>query len=291
MATYLQAAHRVLLDSNHPLTAKEIAERAVAQGLLKPSGATPWHTVEAALSLHILHNQDSSPFMRTAKGHFTLRARKEHFEEYVAERHAPSLFDEDIAVFAASDLRKYIHEDGRVTREVDTRQLLFDCRAMRRREAEERYDVIQLVSFYVVRWNDQYLTYKRAKRLPEARLHGFYSIGFGGHLNTEDIPVLMNMTDPDLALLQITRELREELILNQPPRITFRGALYDTSRDVSRQHIALVYDVKLADSRYVIGERGFLIDPRFETLDDITSRISDFENWSVLVIEEECQRR
>jgi predicted NUDIX family phosphoesterase len=72
--------------------------------------------------------------------------------------------------------------------------------------------------------------------------------------------------------------------------ISYRGLLYDDSRDVSRQHLGLVYDVRLASALYTIGERGFLMDSKFETVDEICARIDDFENWSALLAREEQRR-
>ena len=124
---------------------------------------------------------------------------------------------------------------------------------MRRRQAEESFDVIQLVSFYIVRFKDTYLTYKRTKRLPESRLHDYYSIGFGGHLNPDDLLPLFSFSEPEQVLEIVIRELREELRLNPEPSISFRGVLYDDSREVSRQHLGIVYDVELYSQNYEIG--------------------------------------
>ena len=169
---------------------------------------------------------------------------------------------------------------------------------MRRREAEEDLSVIQLVSVFIVHHDDRYLTYKRTKRLPESRLHGMYSIAFGGHLNPDDISRLLNIFDPGLGAALLERELGEELRLKagEITEISYRGLLYDDSRPVSRQHLGISYDVWLRTGKFEIGERGFLMDAKFETLEQIQARLSDFENWSHMIIEAElsanrCQIR
>jgi len=48
----------------------------------------------------------------------------------------------------------------------------------------------------------------------------------------------------------------------------------------------MVYDVFVADTQFEIGERGFLTNPQFESLEDILARIEDFENWSQLIARE-----
>jgi predicted NUDIX family phosphoesterase len=160
---------------------------------------------------------------------------------------------------------------------------------MRRREAEEDTSVIQLVSVFVVKYEDKYLTYKRTRRLPENRLHGFYSVAFGGHLNPDDLRPLLNIFNPDLAAPLLVRELREELRIdkNETPEMCYRGLLYDDSRPVSKQHLGITFDVFLKTDRFEIGERGFLMDAKFERLDEIVARKEEFENWSWILIEEE----
>src|SRR5205823_2920053 len=136
--------------------------------------------------------------------------------------------------------------------------------------------------------HSQYLTFKRTKRLPESRLHGFYSLGFGGHLNPDDVLHMFDIFDPQQSQAWLLRELREELRLdemkNRIADLSYRGLLYDDSQPVSRQHLGLVYEVVLASDQYDIGERGFLMDSKFETLEEMRARIREFENWSALLI-------
>jgi predicted NUDIX family phosphoesterase len=174
---------------------------------------------------------------------------------------------------------------------------------MQRDVAEGDYSVIQLVSVFIVRFEDRFLTYRRTKRLPEARLHGFYSIGFGGHLNPEDVfgkagmvsgsPPLLDIFKPGVGEALLQRELSEELRFptEASPSVEYRGLLYDDSRPVSAQHLGIVYDVHIDTMDYEIGERGFLMDSKFETLDEIHARIEEFENWSLLVVACEMRER
>jgi predicted NUDIX family phosphoesterase len=138
----------------------------------------------------------------------------------------------------------------------------------------------------------KFLTYKRSKRLPESRLHGFYSVAFGGHLNPEDVLHMFNIFDPQQSEAWLDRELREELRLeekgNRVTSMNYVGLLYDDSQPVSRQHLGLVYKVMLASDQYDIGERGFLMDSKFESLAEIRGRLSEFENWSILLVNAEA---
>lgn len=102
----------------------------------------------------------------------------------------------------------------------------------------------------------------------------------------------INKNEPIKTDIFIIRELSEELKLQYTPQITYRGLIYDDSREVSTMHLGVVYDVTLRDSRFTIGERGFLMDSKFEDIDTIFTRKDDFENWSLIIIGEErdkCQ--
>jgi predicted NUDIX family phosphoesterase len=291
VGVFLKAAYEVLHITRKPLTAPESVEAARARGLLKTSGKTPEQTMKSKLATNILTNGDHSPFMRAAKGRFALREWKGAYPEHIADRYQKALFDEDIIVFPATSLRRYVPVDGLHRGNFDKRELYNECRPMRRREAEENFAVIQLVSVFIIRYNDQYLTYKRTKRLPESRLHGVYSLGFGGHLNPSDLLPLLNIFDPTVGLPLLERELREEVKFESlgSTAISYRGLIYDTSREVSKQHLGLVYDVFASSPAFEIGERGFLMNPKYETIEEINRRRDDFENWSLLLIDEEIR--
>ena len=226
------------------------------------------------------------------RGRFALRAWRARLDEHVAERYQQALFDEDIVVIPAQSLVRYVPHPGLHRGDFDRDALIDECQPMRRRNAEQDESVIQLVSVFIVRHQNRYLTYKRTRRLPESRLHGFYSIAFGGHLNPNDITPLFNVFESDSPFL--TRELHEELRVKDSDiqSLQYRGLLYDDSRPVSRQHLGVTYDVCLNTDRYQIGERGFLMDAKFETLEEISARLQQFENWSILLVEEErlCHR-
>ena len=105
---------------------------------------------------------------------------------------------------------------------------------------------------------------------------------------------MFNIFDPEQSHAFLTRELYEELRLegkgNSVVGLDYVGVLYDDSRPVSRQHLGLVYDVTLKSDKFDIGERGFLMDPKFESLTEIQGRISEFENWSVMLVESEATK-
>lgn len=290
---FLKAAYEVLKEARKPLSAREIVTLAEESGALTSAGRTPWQTMKSKLSTNILSESGHSAFMRAAKGRFALREWNHEYPEHLADRYQKALFDEDIVVFPAKSLTQYVPTVGLFQGDFDGEALLAECRPMRRRDAEEDFSVIQLVSVFVIKHNDRYLTYKRTKRLPESRLHGVYSLGFGGHLNPSDLAPLLNIFDPAVGIPFLERELREEVKVRSlgATDISYRGLLYDDSREVSKQHLGLTYQVLAQSGNFEIGERGFLIDAKYETLDEMILRREAFENWSTLLIDEEIKCR
>jgi predicted NUDIX family phosphoesterase len=302
MGDFLDAAQRVLQHEGRPLAPKEITDIAITQGWLETKGETPHQTMKARLSDDILRYHDRSVFMRTGKGMFALRIWKADHGEYIADRYVKALLDENAVVFDTRLLKSFLPGPGlHNTALASGRELLAACKPMLRRSAEEDPSVIQLVSAFILQYHGEWLTYKRTKRLPESRLHGAYSVSFGGHLTPGDLTesgdpadaalALFDLFDPAEGYFFLNRELKEEVRLRYEPKFRYRGILYDDRREVSRQHLGIVYDVFLRDDRYEIGERGFLMDPKFEPLEQIEARISEFENWSELLIRDERNRR
>jgi predicted NUDIX family phosphoesterase len=291
MGEFLDAAYKVLKKENEPLSAIEITDKAFKLNLLISKGKTPHQSMKARLSTDILRKKDKSLFKRTEAGKFALRKWSE--VEYVAPRHKTSIIDEDIAVFKKSDLPDFVDGSGIFYKDIDYISNHFNriCFPHRRKEAENDESLIQLVSVFITRYKNKYLTFKRSKWLPENRLHGFYSISFGGHVTSKELAPLLNIFDPNYDGIFIIKELSEELRLEHPPEIKYRGLIYDDSREVSKIHLGLIYDVSLMDDKYEIGERGFLIDPKFEDIETINNRRDEFENWSQLIIKEELKRK
>ncbi|OGR00425.1 MAG: hypothetical protein A2511_10470 [Deltaproteobacteria bacterium RIFOXYD12_FULL_50_9] len=293
MGHFLDVANKVLVYEQKPLTAKEITAIAQKMNWLHSNGKTPSQTMKSKISTDILNKKDSSVFIRTGKAQFALRIWKSITQEYVADRYKKALLDENAVVFPTTSLKRYLPGPGLHPCPLkNSGELLRECRPMLRRLAEADTTVIQLVSVFILRHKNRYLSYKRTKRLPENRLHGSYSVFFGGHLTPEDIMPLYDVFKPEYGKMFLIRELQEEVRLPglNTTKMVYRGLLYDNSREMSSQHLGIVYDVELNTPEYEIGERGFLMDPKFETLEQMTARIDDFENWSVFIIEMEKDR-
>src|SRR5216683_2230448 len=77
--TYLRVAETVLGKSLVPLSAREIVERSIEQGLFGDHvmSRTPQKSMQARLSMEILNRGGDSRFVRTARGRFALRSSLE----------------------------------------------------------------------------------------------------------------------------------------------------------------------------------------------------------------------
>jgi predicted NUDIX family phosphoesterase len=267
------------------MTAAEILHQGRADGSISTKGKTPLKSLNARLAVDILKLKSLSRFMRADGGRYALRAWSDVVQERIVPRRTIALVDEEILAFDAMKLRKFVPVDG-FKRGDDTHQeLLASCFPVKRSDAEGRYDIIQLISVYVVRHYQHFLTYKRTRRLPEGRLHDTYSCFFGGHLTADDLMPLFRFSDPEQALYLLDRELSEELRLgSEPQSMNFKGLLYDPRTDVSKQHIGIVFCVDARDRQFTIGEKGFLADAKYETVIEMRSRLKSFENWSEYLI-------
>jgi len=66
----LDAAAKVLAEAGKPMRAKDMVKAALAKGLWKTSGATPWATIYTAIIREIAAKGDGARFKKTDRGHF-----------------------------------------------------------------------------------------------------------------------------------------------------------------------------------------------------------------------------
>ena len=137
---------------------------------------------------------------------------------------------------------------------------------------------------------------RRSKGQTEARLHGLWSIGLGGHVDPEDGPA-PGASESGAAFFAraLLRELHEELHLTLPPGTApqFLGVLNDDSTPVGQVHAGLVYrldlpmplvlaeqTVRVREISKMSGGFGSLVDFRILWQDR-----AQFETWSQLLVD------
>jgi predicted NUDIX family phosphoesterase len=132
--------------------------------------------------------------------------------------------------------------------------------------------------------NDRIFTYTRGGSGDEARLHGNYSIGIGGHV--DEAPIVMSL----LSLLQheAAREAHEEAgITIRPEDIELTHFIIDPTNSVGRVHLGMACTIRIKGDEVLKLEEGVIESGRFHMLDKLMDEdmYGRMENWSNLVIE------
>ena len=142
-----------------------------------------------------------------------------------------------------------------------------------RKKVETDTRFLQPIPYVVLRNKDYILTYKRTKNSGEKRLHDFYSIGLGGHID-----------EGETIEEALVRELKEEIEYNVPiengklsdTMLTPIGLLYDNSTPVSSVHLGIIYLYTVPELALITNKE--LTDASFTHISQIPKL--NLENWS-----------
>ena len=118
-------------------------------------------------------------------------------------------------------------------------------------ENDQRYK--QLIPYVLLVCNDKILRYRRGKGGGESRLHGFYSVGIGGHISEEDHQLFSN--DPYREGMR--RELMEEVAIDGAKE-TAVAVINDDSTEVGCVHFGVVHVMQVPDES-VAGRRSGIL--------------------------------
>ena len=155
-----------------------------------------------------------------------------------------------------------------------------------RNDAEKDITLRQIIPYVVVRNNEyKFLVYDR--KGDEKRLHGFSSIGIGGHIGANDL-TLSNSGDKNLVYESTitqaaTREVYEEIGI-KPKFLAIRGILIDDSSEVQSVHVGILMEIFVENKNIKFGEE--LLNPRFVTQEELLSMESNLEMWSKIALQE-----
>lgn len=220
---YLRVAQSILAQTIAPLSAREIVERGIEQGLFgdHTMGRTPEKSMQARLSMDILSKRDNSRFMRTSRGRFQLRPAGivEHDEssnsEYFAEKRVLRTPQEEVLCVSESCYSRHLTFQGVDADATSILRLILTQDSVTyvpRIEAEHRNDAKQFITYVFVQCANRLLYFKRSYLSRAAEfLRGSKCIGFGGHVTQADADLL---SSADFGLSSCARrELSEELTL------------------------------------------------------------------------------
>jgi predicted NUDIX family phosphoesterase len=164
--------------------------------------------------------------------------------------------------------------------------IIADRRQFRARgEVEEDPDFQQIIPYLVFRHGDRYFLTRRLKQSSEKRLRHLYSLGVGGHINRVD--VADQAADPVEEGLR--REFEEEVVYDGSWSHRLIGLINDDSNDVSRVHLALVFEVTGDRPDISIRETGKL-EGELLRLEEMKIFYLDMESWSQLIYDHLLER-
>lgn len=285
--SHLDAAAEALSICSRPMTSPEIVAAIIEHDLADVGGETPWKTIGARLASDIRSRGKESRFKRTYHGRYALM-HWDYEPEFQVQRRVLSPLDETIKAVPLTRFREVARAmAGGEVAPTDFRHLILASVDLPRREAEERYDFVQLIPTFVVSRGDDILTYKRTKRLPEARLHHARCVNFGGHMQSDDAPSLF-WNDDYVVNQFLYRELFEELEFDVDSASIYPlGLLYLQGNDFERQHAGLTFHVQILAGEPVQSlEPGMHTDLEFSALSDLVRDSSSLDSWSQVLLRE-----
>lgn len=143
----------------------------------------------------------------------------------------------------------------------------------------------QLIPYQLFCCQQRFFVYRRGGDVGEGRLAGRFSVGIGGHINTDDLGG--HALGPDTYRLALLREREEELLCPGNLDTGFIGWINDDSDPVGQVHLGAVH-LCLVQSQEELRLRGGdedLHQAGWWTIAEIASQRERFEKWSLLAVE------
>jgi predicted NUDIX family phosphoesterase len=143
----------------------------------------------------------------------------------------------------------------------------------------------QIIPYVVVRHGNRFLLTRRTNRQTEARLHGKYSLGIGGHINdSEEFEPGQNVVDAGLE-----RELEEEIQLSgRRVSLQLAGLISDDSTPVGQVHMGLVFLLETSSPEFQVNEPDMMT-AQWATAEFLAECAPQMETWSQIVVERVIQ--
>lgn len=246
---FLKVADQVLQLIGRPLRVRDIVQKALDENLLLTKGKTPINSMRARLSEHIKKHGDHSKFMRVQPNKIALR--KWDYEEFKAKPFEKDNNEEVNVCITQESLDKKgrffgFQED--YSKYISILEDTNNLRLLKKKHAKSNYNVKRLVSYVVLKdATGKILSYRRGNfGNKESLLKGVLCIGFGGHVNIDDIDLfgLSNAGIVNSAYREIYEEIKGLRIPN--PRLV--GVINDDSSSLGLNHFAFVFESILPDT-------------------------------------------
>lgn len=191
------------------------------------------------------------------------------------------MMDEMVLVIKETDVQKILKDYGFLDVPLDIIKDLTEKRGffVRRGKAEKDESIRQLIPYVVVQdERGLYLLVKRLKAQTESRLHGFYSIGIGGHVNDKD-----EGHSPWLKFLSgMEREVDEEISVENYNWPKYLGLIRENTTPVNRVHLGVVFTL----TAKVNGVKEInKFSWEMVKLDGLREKYDEMESWSKLAFD------
>ena len=189
--------------------------------------------------------------------------------------------DEMVLVIKETDVQKIFKDYGFLDVPLDIIKDLTEKRGffVRRGKAEKDESIRQLIPYVVVQdERGLYLLVKRLKAQTESRLHGFYSIGIGGHVNDKD-----EGHSPWLKFLSgMEREVDEEISVENYNWPKYLGLIRENTTPVNRVHLGVVFTItaKVNGVKEITKFSWEMV-----KLDELREKYDEMESWSKLIFD------
>ncbi|MEM9680080.1 MAG: methyltransferase domain-containing protein [Bacteroidota bacterium] len=287
---HLEAVALVLKDSAFPLNIQDIANQIKNRQLLPITKTTKIESFRVAVNRDIKDNGHKSIFVRVKKGVYEIN--RERVNDFFQNSHQQKVESSDIKdkvlVFPTTKLYEIGYFDGiEKSYEKYTNVLLSNNypKFIDRFSAESNPHFKQIVSYVLIKYKDSLLRFQRTQSNEfEEYTDGYYSIGFGGHVQESDINLFsVDLNDSGLSE-SVKREIKEEAGIDlhlEPHTIKTIGVLNDDSTPLGQHHFAIIQLIELKSPKFKDNDEELDINSlEFVNFDSISLEFGLYEYWS-----------
>lgn len=173
-------------------------------------------------------------------------------------------------------------EQGLIYGKSDSLKMIVQNGLFRKRnELEEDPSFKQIIPYAVISNKESFYLFRRRSGQREKRLHNYFSLGVGGHMN----PRNSNESDEQYLINELKRELYEEVrLLNGCiiEDIEFIGFINDDTIPVGRVHIGLLYNIRVSNKNIVINETDRMTADWIDK-HDLAEFYKGMETWTKII--------
>lgn len=162
--------------------------------------------------------------------------------------------------------------------EKDILQVISDNHKLIKRDIAEKDNTYkQMISYCLIKYEDEIFMTRRTKKQTESRLHNMYSVGVGGHISVSDIE------SNNIIISGMLRELHEEVFISSNIKYSFYGIINDNSTEVNSVHMGICYIINL-DNRECSVRETEKMEGKWVKIRDIHEYLPDMEGWSQILL-------